>query len=68
MRLQKIQSNKIIMKKNILLLAILINSIPLLSQKSYFPPKGSWEVKDPSAFGIDNKKISNIINKIFLKK
>ena len=45
------------MKKNILLLAILINSIPLLSQESYFPPKGSWEVKDPSAFGIDNKKI-----------
>jgi CubicO group peptidase (beta-lactamase class C family) len=49
------------MKKNILLLTFLINSITLISQESYFPTKGNWEVKDPSAIGIDNEKILTAI-------
>ena len=49
------------MKINILLLACLINSIALISQESYFPPKGTWEVKDPSVFGINNEKIISSI-------
>ena len=49
------------MKKNILILAFLVNSTTLICQENYFPPKGNWEVKDPSAFKIDNKKILNAI-------
>ncbi len=49
------------MKKNILILAFLVHSITLVCQENYFPPKGDWEVKDPSAFKIDNKKILSAI-------
>jgi len=44
------------MKKNILIIAILINSIALVSQENYFPQKGTWKVKEPSVFGINNEK------------
>ena len=49
------------MKKNILIIAFLINSIALISQENYFPPKGTWEVREPSVFGINNQKIQNAI-------
>ena len=49
------------MKKNILIIAFLINSIALISQEDYFPPKGMWEVKEPSVFGINNEKIQTAI-------
>ena len=49
------------MKKNILIIAFLINSIALISQENYFPPKGAWEVREPSVFGINNEKIQNAI-------
>jgi len=50
------------MKQYILLLAFLINTISLISQENYFPPKGLWEVKTPSVFGINNEKILSAIN------
>jgi len=49
------------MQQYILLLAFLINTISLISQENYFPPKGSWEVKTPSVFGINNEKILSAI-------
>ena len=49
------------MKQYILLLAFLINTISLISQENYFPPKGSWEVKAPSVFGINNEIINEAI-------
>ena len=49
------------MKQYILLLAFLINTISLISQENYFPPKGSWEVKAPSVFGINNEIINDAI-------
>ena len=49
------------MKKNILIIAVLINSIALVSQENYFPPKGTWKVKEPSVFGINNAKIQTAI-------
>ena len=49
------------MQQYILLLACLINTISLISQENYFPPKGSWEVKTPSVFGINNEKILSAI-------
>ena len=49
------------MKKKILIIAFLINSIALISQENYFPPKGTWEVREPSVFGINNQKIQNAI-------
>ena len=49
------------MQQYILILAFLINTISLISQENYFPPKGSWEVKTPSVFGINNEKILSAI-------
>ena len=49
------------MKQYILLLVFLINTISLISQENYFPPKGSWEVKAPSVFGINNEIINDAI-------
>ena len=49
------------MKQYILLLAFLINTISLISQENYFPPKGSWEVNAPSVFGNNNEIINEAI-------
>ncbi len=56
------------MKKNILIIAFLINSIALISQENYFPPKGTWEVREPSVFGINNQKIQNAIKELTKNK
>ncbi len=45
----------------ILLLVIVYNGIPCISQQLYYPEKGDWEQKDPAKFGLNATKLEDAV-------
>ncbi len=53
--------------KQLLLIGLLISQISFAQKKStppaiYFPPKGTWEQRNPAAMGIDETKLNDAIS------
>ena len=52
--------------KQLLLIGLLISQLSLAQKKStppaiYFPPKGTWEQRNPAAMGMDETKLKDAI-------